>query len=718
LRRNRVRLPGFCYYGAMRMGRMLQKAREALWAQWSKRTAAENKFLLLVPLVGVATGLTGVGIAHLMSLLQNLLWGGGPNLLQAAAAMPWQMRILIPAAGGAAVGLLGRWFAVQTRGAGTATMVQAIALKGGYVSLRQSLPRVAAGMLTVASGGSLGREGPITQFGGAVGSYLGRRFGLSTQQVRILVCTAAGSAIAAVYNSPIGGSLFALEILMGNFALEIFGPVVVASVISTLIFRSAMGDLPRFVIPEALREGYRLVSGWELLAYLVLGIVGGIVSVLLVKSLFWSESAFERLRLPRWTKPVIGFALVGVIAVFYPHVLGNGFETTNMAMHEHLPLEWLLVLALLKVVATSLTLGSGGAGGLFMPTLMIGSLVGGAYGMVVHGWFPELTASHGAYALVGMGAIVAGTTHAPLTAIMMVFEQTNSYHTILPLMFVCIVSNFTVRAFRVQAVHIESLRRRGVALPRGPEESVMRNLRVADVMHEDVVAVKESAPFAAVVEKFLKYPHNYLYVVVGDNRFYGAISLHGLKEMLREADSLDSVIAYDLADDRFEFVTKDMRLADTMEKFWRQHCERLPVVDDPRERRLIGWISKRDLIGIYNQEILQKRHLMSRFRVAEAEHKAEVLVELPPGFQLRSVVVPPALAGRTLKELALRSRYGVQVVLLRRRDPHTGADTTELADAETRLAAEDRLLVVGSTEALAELELGLHRSVENDAHPG
>lgn len=665
------------------------------WTQLAKRTPGENAYHILVPVIGAATGAASVLIAHLISQLQRLCWGGGEQLLEVALDASWQKKLIVLTLGGLVVGIIAYLTRTEAR-AGTSGIIHALALKGGYISLQQTWPRIVGGIVTVASGGSLGREGPMIQFAAAYGSHLGRRCKLSTQHLRILVCCAAASAIAAVYNAPIGGAFFALEILIGNFALEVLGPVVVASIISTLIFRACMGDLPRFVIPH-----YELVSAWELIAYLALGIIGGIASVLFSRALFWSEDLFKKLPLPRYVKPAIGFALVGVIGIWYPHVFGNGYDATNRALHEELPLKLLLILPVVKIVATALTSGSGGAGGLFTPSLMIGGIVGGAFGYGVHTWFPLHTAEHGAYALVGMGAVLAGTTHAPITAIMMIFEQTNSYQIVLPLMFVCIVSNVTVRLFRTDSLHVEALRRRGIVLPRGPEAGVMQNRRVSHVMHDDPDVVKASEPFSTVVEHFLKSRHNHLYVVDGDHRFLGAIPLHALKEMLHQTDSLKGVVAVDLIEERFDVVTPDERLADTMEKFWHQNTERLPVVSDTKTRRLVGWISKRDLIGIYNQEILQRQQLLGRFAVTDEAGRRETYVELPTGFQLQTVTVPAALDGETISKLAPRARHGVHVLAVKRRDPTTGLESVDMPGPNTRLKTDDRLVIIGAVEHIA-----------------
>jgi CIC family chloride channel protein len=689
----------------------LGKLRTVLWKQLAKRTPAENAFLFLVPTVGVVTGVSALGIAYLIAYLQRIFWYSVEFPLEAAELAPWYMRIGVLAFGGAIVGLIGRVLKVETRGHGTSSMIEALALRGGKISVRQTGPRVIAGIVTVSCGGSLGREGPAIQFAAATASRLARQMRLSRQQVRILVCCGVAASISAIYNSPFGGAMFAMEILIGNFSLEVFGPVVIASVISTEIFRNAMGNLPRFVIPT-----YEMVSPWELGNYLVLGILAGALSIVFMKVLFKVEDVFKSLRIPLVLKPVIGLAAVGVIGCWLPQVFGNGYNATNLVLHEdpHLTLELLLVLPAAKILATAITAGSGGAGGIFTPSMMIGALLGGAFGYGAHSLFPQHTAGYGAYALVGMGGVLAGSTHAPITAIMMIVEQTKSYQIILPLMFVCIVSNFTARLLHRESLHHAILRRRGVVLPRGLEESIMQNLRVGDVMHDDTESVKESESFATIVDQFLKSPHNFLYVTVGDRKYYGAISLQALKQYLRDADSLDGVIAYDLVDPNFPFATRDQRLADTMETFWKQNCERLPVVDNEQNHKLVGWISKRDLIGIYNQEILQKRQLLSKFTKADRERERDIYVELPKDFEIQTVSAPESFVGSTLGDIAPGSAYNVQVLQIRRRDPVTGAESAEAANATARLLAGDQLVVVGTNAAIAKFKRGVVPSnVEN-----
>lgn len=685
------------------------KLQGLITAQLGKRTPSENAFLVLLPMVGLAVGFASVATAHVISFLQNQFWGSGQNLLSAAEDNAWYLRLIIPLTGGLLVGMIGWFFRVSTRGGGITTIMQGVSLKGGFISLRQTVPRDWAAIVTIATGGSLGREGAMALLASAIGSYTGRRFRLSSQQLRVLVCASAAAALAAVYNAPIGGSLFALEILMGNFALEVLGPVVVVSVISTLVFRSCMGNLPRFEVPH-----YELVSAWELLPYLGLGLLAGIISLVFVRVIFGSQDAFEKLPLPNWLKPAIGMVLVGTIGIWWPHVFGNGFETVNLTLREQMPIKLLLVLVPIKIIASSLTFGSGGGGGLFTPSLMVGALLGGSFGYGVHLLFPHVTAEHGAYALVGMGGVLAGMSHAPLTAIMMIFEQTNNYQIVLPLMFVCIVSHFTTRLFKSGSLEEEALRRRGIALPTGLEAGVMQSLRVEDIMHDDVHAISHSLPFALVVEQFLKEPFANIYVVNSTGMFLGAIRLHSMKDVLHQTEALTSVIADDLVDGSFQFVTPRQNLADAMDIFWRENSERLPVINNPTDRKLIGWISKRDLLGVYSQEIMRKQQRLARFIVREGDETRDAFVELPEGFEVRTIEVPPHREGRTLSELAPRAGYGVHVLIIKRRDPVTGRTVAEMPGAATRLNAGDDLVVIGKYLGVAQFMATLATGIENE----
>jgi CBS domain-containing protein len=286
-------------------------------------------------------------------------------------------------------------------------------------------------------------------------------------------------------------------------------------------------------------------------------------------------------------------------------------------------------------------------------------------------------------------------------AFLMIFEQTNSYQIILPLMLVSIVSNAVSRRIKRESLHMESLKRRGLELPRGPEAGVMRTLRVSNVMHYEVQAVNQSDGFRTVVDAFLRQRINFLYVVDDTGRFVGAIPFHEMKEMLARSESVEAVIALDLVDTNFERVTPEYTLAETMDRFWKQNSERLPVVSSDRTGKLIGWISKRDLIGVYKQEILRDGRSMSRFgQSGDPEGKFDRFVELPLGFEVASLEVTPELARKTLRQLDMRSAYGLYILQITRDNPPQGVPRVEMPGPDSVLRVRDRVIVVGPSTSI------------------
>src|SRR5947208_4925794 len=315
------------------------------------RPPGEKRFLVLVPLTGVATGFAAIALVRMLGLVQGLFWGSRHELLRHALLLPAWQRLAIPTIGGVLVGLVILISRQPVGGHGTAGIIEAVAQRGGYLPFGRSLIKALATICTVATGGSLGREGPLVRIGAAIGSLFGRRFHLGGNRLNILVGCGAAAGIAAAYNAPIGGALFALEVVLGNFALESFGPIVVASAIGTVISRRLISAYPAYTPPPHTT----LVTGWELWHYLAMGLGVGIASALFIVTLRETEKGFRRLPIPVGTKPVVGLALVGLIGVFYPHVFGNGYDTTNDLLREELPLQLIIVLPILKLVATALT---------------------------------------------------------------------------------------------------------------------------------------------------------------------------------------------------------------------------------------------------------------------------------------------------------------------------------------------------------------------------
>lgn len=675
-----------------------QRAEIALARRFGLTSREDRAFLVLVPVVGVVAGFLGVAVHYLIDLVRGLLWQQDAGLAEAAAARGWWV-VAVLALGGLVVGILTLLSRESLSGGGMSVLIEAVALGQGRVPARPVLLRAAGAVATVGSGGSLGREGPMIRLGAMLASWLGERFGLPPHRVKVLVACGAAAGLAAAYNIPVGSTLFAMEVILGNFALEIFGPIVVSSVLATVITRSLEGGAALYASP-----GYQLGHPGELVAYALLGVVGAVLSLLFIWATRSGARIFSALSwVPLAARPLLGMTLVGALAVAYPQVLGGGVETINQALQGDLSLRLLLVLAVAKLVATALTAGCGGAGGLFTPSLCIGALVGGAYGSVVHGLTPTLAPSYGAYAIVGMAAVAAGTSHAPISIILILFEFTGEYELILPIMIAAIVAGLLARKLNPYSIYTEPLERRGIDLSWRMEEAVLAGLKASDLKRQDRNLLRPEDNYKSVVERFLGTRRQRLFVVDREQKFLGGVSLHDIKHALDDPESLSAVVAHDLMVPITTVIEPDMRLHEAVEAFARSSFERLPVVD-PESGRYCGHLSKRDVMAVYAQEVLGRPARLATFTHGDASQTGRDYVELPPDFSIRLLPVPPNLVGRTLAELRLPQELGARVIQIRRRS-QAGQELL-IPDGATVFAAGDELITLGPQSALEQLARG------------
>lgn len=708
---------------ALRAGALVARVRDwrrsvefALARKFGLATREDRVFLLLIGVVGVVAGLLGVAVHRLIDSLQVLLWGSS-HFLEAAATLPLWRAVVATTAGGLLIALIVLIARGPAEGPGMGILIESVALRGGRVPVRPILVGSLAAIATVGSGGSLGREGPMIRLGAMISSRLGSRFRLPPHRVKILVGCGAAAGLAAAYNIPIGGALFAMEVVLGNFALQIFGPIVASSVISTLIARAFEGDVHRFGMP-----GYQLETRWEILAYAGLGIVGALASIAFVLGVRKLSRALQRTPLPAWLRPVPGMALLGVLAFYVPYVLGGGQESTNALLLRELPgLPWvppelsfatfLLAIAAVKIVAVALTDGCGGVGGKFTPSLLFGALVGAAFGSLVHGVWPELTSEYPAYAAVGMAAVVAGTSHAPISAILILFEFTGNYDLILPLMVASITSSVVSRRLYPYSIYTEALQRKGVDLNLRLEEAVLAGMSVRDLMREDADTLKPAAGYREVVDRFFGAHRQRLFVVGDDRKLLGEISLHDIKHVLDHPGQLPAVVAHDLLRPVERVIRIEDRLDRAAEVFAHSDYERLPVVD--AAGRFQGVLSKRDLLAVYAQEVLGRPALLATFVSTGEEEVSRDYVELPPDFAIRLVPAPEDLEGKSLAEARLPQTRGVRVIEIKR---GVGYDEERvIPGGDTLVEPGDRLIILGPTPAVEALEAGRAEVTEADA---
>ena len=555
--------------------------------------------LLLAIAIGVLSGYGAVVFKFVIKGTQWLFYQNTHDFLDFAAGVPWYLKIAIPGGAGIVVGLIIHFFAREAKGHGVPEVMMAIALRSGIIRKRVAAAKIVASAITIGSGGSVGREGPMVQIGSSIGSSIGQIAKVPTADMRTMVGCGAAAGIAATFNAPIAGVLFALEIIVGDFGVTSFSPVVLSSVTATTISRYYFGDFPTFIIPS-----YAVVSHWEYLLYPVLGVVTGLVALSFTSSLYWFEDRFDDVTfVPEWVKPAIGGALLGVIVIWFPQVFGVGFGSMNLALTNQLGF-WALFLCIwLKILATSVTLGGGGSGGIFAPSLYMGVMTGGAFGHLVNWLFPALTASPGAYALVAMGGLVAGTTYAPITAILIIFELTGDYSIILPLMLTCIVAAIMNSFIRRDSIYTIKLRRRGIDLMAGRERTLLGSIPVSAVMDREVVRIPESATLEAIIHAFKEDNAPYLHVVNADGILTGIISFRDIRPLLGEEALLPLIIARDIATKKLVTVTPQNTLQDAMQRFAERGVSQLPVVRSGAAQFLEGTLTERAAAAAYDRAV-------------------------------------------------------------------------------------------------------------------
>ena len=550
-----------------------------------------QRFWVLVVATGVISGLGSVALLRILALVKGLAWGDSDTFLlgfQSASAL---RRVLVPALGGLLVTASMMFVRRRLGGHGTAGIIESIWVHQGRLQLGRAFLRGFVSIVAVGMGASLGREGALVQTGAASGSWLADRFSVTRTQARLLVACGAASGIAAAYNVPIGGALFGLEVLLGSFALELFGPVVVSCVTATIIARVVEGNAPSYLIPS-----YQLMRPLELAVGLAMAPLLGIAGALYVKVLGWVE--VQLYRVPRGAArllPPLGMALVGVVAIRFPELLGNGYDTVKASLLGEVPLSLLLALPFLKLAATAVCAGVGVPGGLFTPSLFYGALLGGALGELVQKVFPAVAAPPGAFALVGMAGVLAGTTHAAVSAVLIAFELTGDYGVILPLMLSAVLAGATSRAIERDSLYTAPLRRRGVKLPELPRPEWLRVTPVAALLCREVERCGPETPFKIFLPRLLALPPGHdLYVVGREGELLGVIALDELKGTIPDEALLSMIVAADVMEEELPAVTSGMTLAEVAARFADVELDRLPVVDE--RQRLVGTVAMRDVL--------------------------------------------------------------------------------------------------------------------------
>lgn len=566
--------------------------------------------LFWAALVGVVGALATLAFYQGMYFILGLVGGHDGSVEHTVQGLPWYGRLLLPVVGGLAAGLLLVWSEKLGPRSGSDYM-EAVAIGDGKLSVGQGLLRSLSSLFTVTSGGSIGREGAMVHLGALGASVLGRGIRLDTARLRLLVACGAAAGVSAAYGAPVAGALFIAEIVLGAMAIQTVGPLLIAAAFANLTVR-ATGHY-HVLYPMA---GLSQVEGLWILPFIVLGLLCGVLAPQFLRFLGLMRKLFEQTKLALPIRLALGGLLVGLMLITFPNVAGNGFSVVTSLLHQPWSWQALLLILILKVLATGFTVGSGAVGGVFTPALLVGAVFGALFGHLVLFVWPSLDISPVLFALVGMGAFLGAAAGAPLMAIVMIFEMTISYQLVLPLMVACVLAYYVSRAVARVAMYDVTLTHEHDFVLR----QSLRHLRLSELVRPAQTVITADTPVKEALPMFTEYPVKFLYVVDDDNVFQGVVAQSDLTSLLLAQTDLQSRVAGDVV--RYDYITPlhpDMGLDEAQDIFVQYQGERLPVVSREEHPRLLGVVYKSALLEKYSS--LKRSLDVSADVLAEVTHR-------------------------------------------------------------------------------------------------
>lgn len=565
---------------------------------------------VIAVIVGVTAGYAALAFRWLIGMLQTISFGCPEDSYVPGEAMAcvfgfhatWWQVLFVPAVGGLIVGLVVKFFMPGNRPQGVADVIEASAHHGGRIQLRTGLVSAAISVGSIGAGASVGREGPVVHLGATLAHSIARRLHLGRMQQQTLLGCGVAAAIAASFNAPIAGVLFALEVVIGHYALSAFAPVVIASVMGTIVTRVYFGNLAAFAVPE-----HPIVSFWQFPAFALLGILSGVVAIAFMRSCEFASNQVDRTELPVWIRPAIAGLLVGAIALAFPQVLGVGYGITSDALMEKVELWLLIALLFAKTAATVISLSGGFGGGVFSPSLVIGAMLGGSFGIIATQVFPDLSSGHGAYTLIGMGAVAGAVLGAPISTILIIFELTHDYKLTIAVMFAVVIASVITQQLHGKSFFSWQLERRGVSLRGGRELELLHAIHVSELMEREWDRVSPDASWQAVHDALLASKDGELFVINDDNRLVGTITSADLLAVEEAADGEITATAAEIARRKPPVLRADEDLSEAVEHIERIGEPHIAVVEDEDAMVMVGLAHERDLMLNHKRALLQAR---------------------------------------------------------------------------------------------------------------
>jgi len=568
----------------------------------SKQSVAETLYPLLIAVaIGVLAGLGAVAFRMLINVEIDLLWPDGDSFAERYTNAHWAWRLTAPMLAGLIISPLIFRAAPEVRGPGVSEVIKALSLLDGIIRRRVTVLKSFATATYIAAGCSVGREGPIVHIGASIGSSVTQLLGLGPDKRKLAIACGAAAGIAATFQAPMTGTMFAVEILLFDLEVASLSNIVIASVTGTVVARAFGANESIFQIPF-----FTLSHPGELLLYVILGLITGLFSLLFMAYIFSLPKLFSKLRIPVWFAPAVAGLVVGGIGLFRPEALGIGYESIDEVLGGQSVLGVVTLVLIAKILATGLCVGSGMSGGVFAPSLFIGAMLGCVFGHLVSLIWPGMPLSPAHYGLIGMGAFVAGTTLAPITAILTIFELTYNYEVVLPLMAACIPSLVVVRLLHDFSIYETKLLTQGIRIVRGHDANRLRSLTVKNAMCEEYEFLRASTPFHELVKMVLHSPFPH-FMVLGENDFLvGVLSLRDIRSRLADPEYKgDDETAADLMTREVITVSEDQNLENAFQQFSLGNFSFLPVLSKNDSRRVVGYLKKDDLLNAYEQHILR-----------------------------------------------------------------------------------------------------------------
>lgn len=655
-------------------------------------------FSIYAIIIGVFAGLASVLFHNSIDFFNKIFFeqtAEGLFFLGAAAV------IVLPAIGMLIQALMIKVAPGIAEKKGVSEVIKSVTLRGGYIPLKTTIFHFFAPVICIGSGGTVGPEGPAAQLGGGVSSKLCQIIGLSDTRRRVFTAAGSGAAIAAIFNTPLGGVFFAIElILLNDFSAPTLSAIILASVTASTISRELLGNESVFTFTRPETGSYHYIY-----MYAVLGILAGFASIMYLR---YNNSTNHLLKkkilskgIPQWLLMVIVGLIVGVGGFFFKDIFGIGYSGINNILAGKLIWKVVLVLFVLKFLLVPLVINSGGFGGMFAPSLFMGACLGFLFSTSANNLF-GLNLDNTTYILVGMGAMLGGINTIPITAILIIFEMTQEYSFILPLMLAVIVSTTLSRLVLKSSVHVHHLEEQGYQISEGRESNILKSIFVKDIDLSPINTVQDITKLPELVENMIKSPSNSFYTINFENRITGVITEVELRPIMTEYENVkDFLVASDVANPHIVFAKLDDDLDYVIRLFSKMNVDTIPVISNDDDLKILGAISRQEVLLIYNREMLKlnlAEGLSNELKTISDAGSSTVT----PGYSLAEVRVKTDLIGESLSELKIRSNYGLEVLMIKHpQEMFEEASEKELiisADPNYKLKWGDKLVVFGKDE--------------------